>query len=147
MFLHSCQFVQFHTCATLLFQLQPNVPLPSPNALKNKILIKNKRLDSEKEKEEMEKFRTGKLNDDDGEKEDSAAPAPAVISLDKKVVGPTNVVMYHECIMLNMKDFSNNICASKQDLYYKKTENYSKNLIQLVFNLRATPNTKLESRL
>lgn len=67
------------------FQLQPNAPLPSPNALKNKILIKNKRLDPEKEKEEMEKFRAGKLNDDDGEKEDSASPAPAVISLDKKV--------------------------------------------------------------
>ena len=67
------------------YPLQPNAPLPSPNSLKNKILIKNKRLDPEKEKEEMEKFRAGKLNDDDGEKEDSAAPAPAVISLDKKV--------------------------------------------------------------
>lgn len=33
----------------------------------------------------MEKFKTGKLNDDDGEKEDSAAPSPTVISLDKKV--------------------------------------------------------------
>lgn len=33
----------------------------------------------------MEKFWAGKLNDDDGEKEDSAAAAPAVIALDKKV--------------------------------------------------------------
>lgn len=67
------------------YPLQPGTPLPSPNSLKNKIIIKNKRLDPEKEKEEMEKFRAGKLNVDDGEKEDSAAPATAVISLDKKV--------------------------------------------------------------
>lgn len=69
----------------LKFQIQPGAPLPSPNSLKKKILIKNKRLDPEKEREEMEKFKTGKLNDDDGEKEDSAAPSPTVISLDKKV--------------------------------------------------------------
>ncbi|XP_034237944.1 1-phosphatidylinositol 4,5-bisphosphate phosphodiesterase-like isoform X1 [Thrips palmi] len=66
------------------YPIQPGAPLPSPNALKKKILIKNKRLDPEKEREEMEKFKTGKLNDDDGEKEDSAAPSPTVISLDKK---------------------------------------------------------------
>ena len=33
------------------FQLEPGRPLPSPNALKKKILLKNKRLDNEKEDE------------------------------------------------------------------------------------------------
>jgi hypothetical protein len=34
----------------ICFQLEPGVPLPSPNLLKRKILIKNKRLKLEVEK-------------------------------------------------------------------------------------------------
>jgi phosphatidylinositol phospholipase C beta len=46
--------------------LEPGVPLPSPNRLKRKILIKNKRLKAEAEKHQMEQFlREGKLDEDD----------------------------------------------------------------------------------
>ena len=37
----------------ILFQLEAGVPLPSPNQLKRKILIKNKRLKPEVEKREL----------------------------------------------------------------------------------------------
>ena len=47
-------------------QLEPGVPLPSPNRLKRKILIKNKRLKADIEKLQMEQFlREGKLDEED----------------------------------------------------------------------------------
>ncbi|CAJ0563671.1 unnamed protein product, partial [Mesorhabditis spiculigera] len=46
--------------------LEPGVPLPSPNRLKRKILIKNKRLKPEIEKHQLEQFlREGKLDEDE----------------------------------------------------------------------------------
>ena len=48
------------------FQLKPGVQLPSPERLKKKILIKNKRLSTEVEKKELELFRKGELALDDG---------------------------------------------------------------------------------
>lgn len=45
------------------YPLEPNVPLPSPNLLKRKILIKNKRLKPEVEKRQLELLNAGKLND------------------------------------------------------------------------------------
>ena len=48
-----------------MFQLQPGVQLPSPERLKKKILIKNKRLSTEVEKKELELFRKGELALDD----------------------------------------------------------------------------------
>ncbi|XP_013772515.1 1-phosphatidylinositol 4,5-bisphosphate phosphodiesterase-like [Limulus polyphemus] len=55
------------------FPLEPGVPLPSPNDLKRKILIKNKRLKPEVEKRELELWRKGQLdNDDEEEKEDAS---------------------------------------------------------------------------
>ncbi|KAI6213623.1 Phosphoinositide phospholipase C [Aphelenchoides besseyi] len=64
------------------FPLDAGVPLPSPNRLKRKILIKNKRLKPEVEKHQMEQFlREGKLDEEDemGETpdvigEDTASP-------------------------------------------------------------------------
>lgn len=58
------------------FPLTPGTPLPSPNRLKRKILIKNKRLRPEVEKIELELFRRGELAIDDPEevKEDASAP-------------------------------------------------------------------------
>ncbi|KAG9510544.1 1-phosphatidylinositol 4,5-bisphosphate phosphodiesterase beta-4, partial [Fragariocoptes setiger] len=51
--------------------LEPGVPLPSPNDLKRKILIKNKRLAPEVERQELELFRKGQLGaDDDDERDD-----------------------------------------------------------------------------
>ena len=58
-----------------LFQLAPGASLPPPNRLKRKILIKNKRLRPEVEKEELELFRKGLLADmEEEEKEDASAP-------------------------------------------------------------------------
>ena len=58
--------------------------LPTPNQLRRKILIKNKRLKPEIEKQELELFRTGQFVVEDEEKEDASAPA-APLPEDKKV--------------------------------------------------------------
>ena len=51
--------------------------MPPPSKLKRKILIKNKRLKEEVEKEELEKYLKGQLEIGDEESEDtSAAPPP-----------------------------------------------------------------------
>ncbi|KJH46130.1 Phosphatidylinositol-specific phospholipase C, X domain protein [Dictyocaulus viviparus] len=48
------------------FPLDPGVPLPSPNRLRRKILIKNKRLKQEIERHQLEQFlREGKLDEED----------------------------------------------------------------------------------
>ena len=49
--------------------LIPGQPLPSPNRLKKKIVIKNKRLRPEVEKVELELFRRGELAIEDSEEE------------------------------------------------------------------------------
>ena len=49
------------------FQTSPGTPLPSPNRLKRKILIKNKRLPPEKEKVELELYLKGQLAIDEEE--------------------------------------------------------------------------------
>uniref|UniRef100_T1JJX1 Phosphoinositide phospholipase C n=1 Tax=Strigamia maritima TaxID=126957 RepID=T1JJX1_STRMM len=66
--------------------LEPGVPLPSPNQLKRKILIKNKRLKPEMEKQELELFLKGqlKVEDDDETKEDPDMPAKPLEEGDKK---------------------------------------------------------------
>lgn len=55
-------------------QLEPGVPLPSPNQLKRKILIKNKRLKPDVEKAELDLFMQGQFVIEDEEKEDASAP-------------------------------------------------------------------------
>lgn len=57
-------------------QLEPGHPLPPPNLLKRKILIKNKRLKPEVEKVELELFRSGQFEAKDEVVEDPNAPAP-----------------------------------------------------------------------
>uniref|UniRef100_A0AC34G0C1 Uncharacterized protein n=1 Tax=Panagrolaimus sp. ES5 TaxID=591445 RepID=A0AC34G0C1_9BILA len=48
------------------YLLEPGVPLPSPNRLRRKILIKNKRLKPDAEKHQLEQFlREGRLDEDD----------------------------------------------------------------------------------
>lgn len=48
------------------YPLEPGVPLPSPSRLKNKILIKNKRLKPDVEKQQMEQFlREGRLDEEE----------------------------------------------------------------------------------
>ena len=54
------------------------MPLPSPNRLKRKILIKNKRLKAEIEKHQLDQFlREGKLDE-----EDEVAETPEVVGED-----------------------------------------------------------------
>ena len=57
------------------FSLNPGMPLPPPNRLKNKILIKNKRLRPDVEKVELELFWKGEFSIDENEepKEDASA--------------------------------------------------------------------------
>ena len=51
--------------------LEPGVPLPSPNRLRKKILIKNKRLKKEEERRQMEQFLSqGRLLDEEEEQPD-----------------------------------------------------------------------------
>ncbi|XP_059045518.1 1-phosphatidylinositol 4,5-bisphosphate phosphodiesterase isoform X2 [Achroia grisella] len=57
------------------YPLDPGVPLPPPSALKRKILIKNKRLKPEVEKQELELFRQGQFVIEEEEKEDASAIA------------------------------------------------------------------------
>ncbi|CAG0883048.1 unnamed protein product [Cyprideis torosa] len=61
------------------YPLDSGVPLPSPNKLKRKILIKNKRLPPEVEKHELELFYKGQLETDDDQEEKQDASTPALI--------------------------------------------------------------------
>ncbi|KAG8201637.1 hypothetical protein JTE90_012705 [Oedothorax gibbosus] len=57
------------------YPIDAAVALPSPNDLKRKIIIKNKRLRPEVEKQELELWRKGQLqNDDDDDEKEDAAP-------------------------------------------------------------------------
>ncbi|PAV88182.1 hypothetical protein WR25_19753 [Diploscapter pachys] len=58
--------------------LEPGIPLPSPNRLKRKILIKNKRLKADIERHQLDQFlREGKLDE-----EDESAETPEVVGED-----------------------------------------------------------------
>lgn len=49
--------------------LEPGMPLPPPNALKNKILLKNKRLKPEVEQQQLELFLKGQEFSTEGEEQ------------------------------------------------------------------------------
>ncbi|XP_071056681.1 1-phosphatidylinositol 4,5-bisphosphate phosphodiesterase isoform X2 [Onthophagus taurus] len=71
--------------------LEPGAPLPPPNALKKKILIKNKRLKPEVEKKELELFRQGQFVIEDEEKEDAGAtvkPIPTDVPIPPETPAP-----------------------------------------------------------
>ncbi|CAD5231893.1 unnamed protein product [Bursaphelenchus xylophilus] len=73
------------------FPLEPGVPLPSPNRLRRKILIKNKRLKADIEKHQMEQFlREGKLDE-----EDEISETPEVIGMGEE----TAASQLEECEM------------------------------------------------
>ncbi|XP_047997681.1 1-phosphatidylinositol 4,5-bisphosphate phosphodiesterase isoform X2 [Leguminivora glycinivorella] len=57
------------------YPLEPGQPLPPPSALKRKIMIKNKRLKQEVERQELELFRQGQFVIEDEVKEDASAVA------------------------------------------------------------------------
>ncbi|KAG7302356.1 hypothetical protein JYU34_013858, partial [Plutella xylostella] len=67
------------------YPLEPGVPLPPPSALKRKILIKNKRLKPEVERQELEMFQQGQFVIEDEVKEDASA-----VAIDKK---PEEIVL------------------------------------------------------
>ncbi|RWS29944.1 1-phosphatidylinositol 4:5-bisphosphate phosphodiesterase-like protein, partial [Leptotrombidium deliense] len=74
--------------------LDVGTALPSPNDLKRKILIKNKRLKLEVEKVELELWKKGQLeaDEDDDEKEDPNA-LPTELDLDKKEEPPEQIAL------------------------------------------------------
>ncbi|XP_074642099.1 1-phosphatidylinositol 4,5-bisphosphate phosphodiesterase beta-4-like isoform X2 [Tubulanus polymorphus] len=84
--------------------LEPGVPLPSPNQLKRKILIKNKRLKPEVEKRQMEMFLEGQEveNEDENTGTDDSDPAVVVDGED----GPLNVFRHHESCAGEQQSFS-----------------------------------------
>ena len=61
------------------FPLNPGVPLPAPSRLKNKILIKNKRLRADVEKVELELFWKGEFSIDENEEPKEDASATTII--------------------------------------------------------------------
>lgn len=79
---------------TLLLQLEPGAALPPPCLLKRKILIKNKRLKLEVEKQELELFLQGQFVIEDEIKEDASAAPP-----------PDKIV----CKYINFKTEKNNV--------------------------------------
>lgn len=70
------------------YPLEPGAPLPPPNLLKKKILIKNKRLKPEVEKHELELFKQGQFVIEDEEKEDANASADRPIPPDVSLENP-----------------------------------------------------------
>lgn len=79
----------FKTQCWWYVQLDPGVSLPSPNQLKRKILIKNKRLKLDVEKAELDLFMQGQFVIEDEEKEDASAPM-----MEKKEVTQFPIAMY-----------------------------------------------------
>ena len=64
-------------CSHFFFlKLKKGTPLPPPSKLKRKILIKNKRLKPEVEKEELAKYLKGELEIGNEESEDTTAGPP-----------------------------------------------------------------------
>lgn len=78
---------------TLLKQLEPGVPLPPPSMLKRKILIKNKRLKPEVEKQELELFKQGQFVIEDEIKEDASAPLVVAVAVEQQPVKVTIIMI------------------------------------------------------
>ncbi|XP_072764068.1 1-phosphatidylinositol 4,5-bisphosphate phosphodiesterase-like isoform X1 [Anoplolepis gracilipes] len=68
------------------YPLDPGVPLPPPSMLKRKILIKNKRLKPEVEKQELELFKQGQFVIEDEVKEDASAPPTVAAVVEQQPV-------------------------------------------------------------
>jgi phosphatidylinositol phospholipase C, beta len=68
-------------------QLDPGIALPSPSQMRRKIIIKNKRLKPEVEKQELELFKQGQFVIEDEELEDASAVSASTIAVaEKKVI-------------------------------------------------------------
>ncbi|XP_014467958.1 PREDICTED: 1-phosphatidylinositol 4,5-bisphosphate phosphodiesterase-like isoform X1 [Dinoponera quadriceps] len=72
------------------YPLELGVPLPPPSMLKRKILIKNKRLKPEVEKQELELFKQGQFVIEDEVKEDSSAPPSVAAVVEQQPVKEDN---------------------------------------------------------
>ncbi|KAL3080373.1 hypothetical protein niasHT_032578 [Heterodera trifolii] len=91
------------------YPLEPGVPLPSPNRLRRKILIKNKRLKKEEERRQMEALSQGRLLDEEEAPEEqqpvaqpaampsttatTTAPSPAAVA----VLDNNSAIVVGEC--------------------------------------------------
>lgn len=79
------------------YPLEPGVQLPSPNRLKRKILIKNKRLKADIEKLQMEQFlREGKLDEED----ESAENPEAIVEEEISTFRTYNLCWLVQCIKI-----------------------------------------------
>lgn len=73
--------------------MEPGVPLPPPSMLKRKILIKNKRLKLEVEKQELELFMQGQFVIEDEVKEDASAPPTVAAVVEQQPVKVTFIII------------------------------------------------------
>lgn len=88
------------TAKTTLKQLEPGVPLPPPSMLKRKILIKNKRLKLEVEKQELELFKQGQFVIEDEIKEDASAPPTVAVAVEQQPVKVTVIMILRLCMIV-----------------------------------------------
>ncbi|TGZ46262.1 Phosphoinositide phospholipase C, partial [Temnothorax longispinosus] len=75
------------------YPLEPGVPLPPPSMLKRKIIIKNKRLKPEVEKQELELFKQGQFVIEDEIKEDFSAPPAIAAAVERQPVKVTIITI------------------------------------------------------
>ena len=88
----------------------PGQPLPSPNRLKKKIVIKNKRLRPEVEKVELELFRRGELAIEDAEEDRddpkvgnaTASPIAGIFSINFLFLS----ILFHSILFYSILFFS-----------------------------------------
>lgn len=68
--------------------------MPPPSMLKRKIIIKNKRLKPEVEKQELELFKQGQFVIEDEVKEDASAPPSVAVVVEQQPVKVTfNIIL------------------------------------------------------
>lgn len=73
--------------------------MPPPSMLKRKILIKNKRLKPEVEKQELELFKQGQFVIEDEVKEDASAPLTIAAVVEQQPVKVTFIIILLELVV------------------------------------------------
>ncbi|VDN53535.1 unnamed protein product [Dracunculus medinensis] len=108
------------------YPLEPNIPLPSPNRLRKKILIKNKRLKSDIEKLQMDQFlREGKLDE-----EDEAIESPEAV-VGEDIDAPREDIQIKEIDEAH-PEFKSNFISKLKPLSFTKKPQVFLNIFQIL---------------
>lgn len=97
------------------------MPLPPPSALKRKILIKNKRLKPEVEKQELELFKQGQFVIEDDIKEDASAPPTVTPIVEQQSVKVTPEI--HPSMVIHLLFY---LSIYLSPVYFYFTPDYSR---------------------